>query len=297
MVNLEWYRTFKLIYEKETLTAAAEALFISQPGVSLHLSALENHVGNKLFDRSGKKMLPTEKGKALYNALTEPMNTLLEIEEQFQRTAEKNTPTLNIGMCFETFQLILEKHLHTLDFNVVSRFADYKELLQKLEKGIIDLVVTPQRSNSKELEFIPFSQETIVLIGSRDIDEKEFNKQLKLDTKTLVDWLMQHKWYGTANDNEHFKRFWQANFKKAPSFRQNFVVPNFTSIIRAISMGSGLAIVPDFLCRKEVESNQIKLLWKGNKKICNRLYFAYRKNTTYRDQIDIIQKLFAEEMS
>ncbi|MBU7570082.1 MAG: LysR family transcriptional regulator, partial [Flavobacterium sp.] len=43
MVNLEWYRTFKAVYKSGTLTGAAEVLFISQPGVSLHLSSLENY--------------------------------------------------------------------------------------------------------------------------------------------------------------------------------------------------------------------------------------------------------------
>ncbi|HCU46755.1 MAG TPA: LysR family transcriptional regulator, partial [Sphingobacterium sp.] len=47
MVNLEWCRTFKAIYKTGTLTGAAEILFISQPGVSLHLSSLETYVGNK----------------------------------------------------------------------------------------------------------------------------------------------------------------------------------------------------------------------------------------------------------
>ena len=32
MVNLEWFRTFKAIYETGTLTGAAESLYISQPG-------------------------------------------------------------------------------------------------------------------------------------------------------------------------------------------------------------------------------------------------------------------------
>lgn len=55
MVNLEWYRTFKTVYKKGTLTSAAEALFISQPGVSLHLSSLESYVGYKLFERTDVK--------------------------------------------------------------------------------------------------------------------------------------------------------------------------------------------------------------------------------------------------
>lgn len=61
--NLEWLRTFKAIYETGTLTAAAQELFISQPGVSLHLNSLEAYTGYKLFERASKKMTPTEKGK------------------------------------------------------------------------------------------------------------------------------------------------------------------------------------------------------------------------------------------
>ena len=71
--NLEWLRTFKAIYETGTLSAAAQELFISQPGVSLHLNSLEAFTGNKLFDRLARKMVPTEKGKILYNYILDSM--------------------------------------------------------------------------------------------------------------------------------------------------------------------------------------------------------------------------------
>ncbi|TKG97482.1 LysR family transcriptional regulator [Puteibacter caeruleilacunae] len=297
MVNLEWYRTFKAIYEKGTLTAAADALFISQPGVSLHLSSLESYVGAKLFDRVSKRMVPTERGKVLYNALIEPLRALEDIEEQFQRSTEKNTPTIGIGMCFETFQYILERHLHKFDFNIVTKFSDYKELLQKLETGIIDVVITPQKSNTKGVEHIPFSKETIVLVGSSDINEKEFKDILKKKNPTeLINWLMSNKWYGTSNDSEHFKRFWQTNFNKSPNFRQNYIVPNLNSIIRSLSIGTGLAIVPDFLCKDEAEKGLVKILWKGHKKLVNQLYFAYRKNTIYQKETEQILEIFRSEM-
>lgn len=71
--NLEWLRTFKAIYETGTLSAAAQELFISQPGVSLHLNSLEAFTGHKLFDRSARRMVPTEKGKILYNYVIDPL--------------------------------------------------------------------------------------------------------------------------------------------------------------------------------------------------------------------------------
>ena len=298
MVNFEWYRTYKAIYDKGTLTAAAEALFISQPGVSLHLSSLESYVGAKLFDRVAKKMVPTEQGKVLYNALCEPLLKLEEIEKCFQKSTELEVPTINIGMCFETFQHILERHLHTLGFNIISSFSDYQNLLRDLEKGSMDLVVTPKKIDIKGIVYESIARETIVLIGSADIDKAAFQNKIKTkDTSGLKQFLKEKKWYGASSDNEHSKRFWQANFNSLPDFRANYIVPNYKSIINSLCYGSGLAIVPDFLCQKEIENNKLQLLWKGYSPIINQLYFAYRKNSIYKNQLDEILNIFKAEMN
>lgn len=297
MVNLEWYRTFKAIYEKGTLTAAAESLFISQPGVSLHLSSLESYMGVKLFDRVSKKMVPTERGKVLYNGLIEPLLKLEEIERHSQKSTNDDIPTINIGMCFETFQHILEKLLHTLDFNLTTRFSDYQDLLKQLEKGMVDVVITPQKADIKGIYYEPIGEETIVLIGSKDINIEECNKVVETkDSLAIIAYLQKEKWYGASSDDEHFKRFWKSNFNTLPRFRANYIVPNFKSIINSLSVGSGLAIVPDFLCKQEFEDGTLQLIWKGHSPIKNQLYFAYRKNSIYKTQLESILKIFNLEM-
>ncbi len=45
MINLEWLRTFSAIYECKNITEASKKLNMTQPGVSKHLAALENHIG------------------------------------------------------------------------------------------------------------------------------------------------------------------------------------------------------------------------------------------------------------
>lgn len=297
MVNLEWYRTFKAIYDKGTLTAAAEALFISQPGVSLHLSSLESYVGAKLFDRVSKKMVPTERGKVLYNAVIEPILRLEAIENQFQKSNEIELPTISIGMCFETFQHILEKHLHTLNFNVISSFSDYQNLLRELEKGIVDVVITPKKIDIKGINYVPIGKETIVLIGSMDIDKGDFISAIKTKSNSdILLFLREQKWYGASSDNEHFKRFWQSNFNSLPDFRANYIVPNFKSIINSLSEGSGVAIVPDFLCENEFKEGRLQLLWEGSSPIVNQLYFAYRNNSIYKKLVDEILDIFKANM-
>lgn len=297
MVNLEWYRTYKAIYKTGTLTGAAESLFISQPGVSLHLSSLEAYVGYKLFDRTGRKMIPTERGKIMYNAVLEPLSKLEDVEKNFQKSTEKTTPTISIGMCFETFQTTLEPYVSTLPFNLIISFGDYRDMLDQLDKGILDLIITPKKSSSPNINHEAFSSEQIILIGGKNVDAEKFKNILaQKDKKEIENWLKAEKWYGTTGDMEHLFQFWMLNFGYQPKFRPNYIVPNLNSIIRCLKGGIGLAVVPHFLCKEEIKNGDIKLIWEGNEKLENILYFGSRKQTMYSTEISHIKSLFREVM-
>lgn len=297
MVNLEWYRTFKAIYKTGTLTGAAQSLFISQPGVSLHLSSLESYVGYKLFDRTGRKMIPTERGKVFYNFIIEALGKLEEAEKNFQRSTEKDTPTISVGMCFETFQITLEPYVSTLPFNLIIQFGEYPEMLENLDKGILDLIITPQTGTTTNIEHEAFSSEKIVLLGGLDIAIEEFGILLKKgDTNALQNWLKAHKWYGTTGDMEHLRRFWQLNFNRHPDFRPNYIVPNLNSIIRCLTGGTGLAVIPSHLGKKEIESEQVQVIWEGHTPLENTLYFATRKKNRYGEEIQSLKELIRKVM-
>ena len=134
--NLEWLRTFKAIYETGTLSAAAQELFISQPGVSLHLNSLEAFTGNKLFDRLARKMVP-EKGKILYNYILDSMKKLEEGEQHFHKRTQSERVTISVGMCFETFQYTLEEHISELPFNLIIKFGEYPQMQHDLDSGML----------------------------------------------------------------------------------------------------------------------------------------------------------------
>jgi DNA-binding transcriptional LysR family regulator len=297
MVNLEWFRTFKAIYETGTLTGAAESLYISQPGVSLHLSSLEAHVGYKLFDRTSRKMVSTDRGKVLYNYIQEAVCKLEEAEQHFHKSTEKERPTISIGMCFETFQFTLEQYLPTLDFNVIIKFGDYPEMLKDLDNGILDMIITPQKGDYKSLVYKAFFKEKIVVIGGAQTSMEELQPLLKnKNLDGIQSWLKQQTWYGTTGDMEHLRRFWHKNFGKRPDFKPNYIVPNMSSIIRCLSGGKGIAVVPDFLSKRELDSGKIKLIWAGENVIENTLYFGTRKQTIYAAEIRQIEEIFEKEM-
>lgn len=49
-----------------SVSRAAEALFVSQPAVTLQLQALERDMGTRLLERSGRRLTLTREGEALY---------------------------------------------------------------------------------------------------------------------------------------------------------------------------------------------------------------------------------------
>ncbi len=296
MVNLEWFRTFKTIYETGSLTSAGNTLFISQPGVSLHLNSLEAHVGYKLFDRGTRRMIPTEHGKILYNSIVEGVDKLEAAEKHFFRNTYSDKTSISIGMCFETFQVILESHISELPFDLITKFGGYDEMLADLDKGLLDFVISPQRLDSVNMSYTPFSAEKIVLVAGAETDTSEFEHlQASGDWKGCEAWLTNQTWFGTTGDMESVRNFWLANFRKRPDFKPNYIVPNKLSIIRCLSDKKGLAIIPDFLCKKQIESGELKLLWEGKVPLENTLHFVQRKKTIYEKELQILKDIFVKE--
>lgn len=298
MVNLEWFRTFKAIYETGSLTSAASQLFISQPGVSLHLNSLEAHVGNKLFDRGTRKMIPTEYGNMLYNSIVDAIKKLEEAEQHFYRNADTRKSSISIGMCFETFQYVLEPFISELPFNLISKFGGYQDMLGDLDKGLLDLVISPQKDESLNIQYTPFSKERIILVAGSRSCALEFSEVMKGgNVAKAEEWLNKQVWFGTNGDMEHLRNFWIHNFKKRPDFKPNYIVPNMSSIIRCISNREGFAIIPDFLGKKQLIEGSIQLVWEGYTPLENTLYFAQRKKTIYKLELDKLQQIFTKQMA
>lgn len=68
---------FVYVVRYRSFSKAADAIFLTQPTVSSHISTLENELGVKLVDRSGKEIEPTSYGKIFY----EYANNLLNIRD------------------------------------------------------------------------------------------------------------------------------------------------------------------------------------------------------------------------
>lgn len=296
MVNLEWYRTFKAIYERGTLTGAAETLLLSQPGVSQQLTALETYMGVKLFERKPRKMLPTPNGIQLYNQIEEAILQLEKTEENFKRRKLKNLPSAKVGMSIEMFTHAFADILDKLAMNVEFTFGENEDLQSKLFAKELDLTITTLQHNHQNIEYKHLCKEAVLLVCSKNLDTIPFNQfiyEKKLDEAEK--WLSQQNWYSYTYKMETIKSFWSQNFKKKPYFKPRYVIPNLSAMLEAIQRNKGICILPSSLCKDLLIKKEIKELWQGVKTTYNNKYFAIQTQSKNLKQTEEIIKILLEK--
>ena len=65
-MTLRHMRIFIAVFQKSSITKAAQELHLAQPSVSLAIRELEDYYGIRLFDRIGRHIAATECGGEFY---------------------------------------------------------------------------------------------------------------------------------------------------------------------------------------------------------------------------------------
>jgi DNA-binding transcriptional LysR family regulator len=287
MVNLEWYRTFKAVYQTGSLTAASKALFISQPNVSQHLSSLEAHVGKTLFERK-PRIVPTDYGKLFYVQVVEPLEKLEKVEANFNAVClRKQLPIIRLGAVQEYFQAVLSENITSIDANLILSFGHTKELLGRLHKGTLDFVVATKLNDYKNLVFEPVRQEIFIIAGSKTIDTTEFDNYIREeDWERGEAWLLSQPWFAYTADLAIIRRFGQKNCSKRPLIKPYCVIPDMNIILKSLKHCSALTIAADYLL-----DDNLKVIWSGRVPTESTLYLAYDKTKVTSDQVRLMRQL------
>jgi DNA-binding transcriptional LysR family regulator len=292
--DLEWFRTFKIVYEVGTMSDAARELNLSQPGVSLQLSALESYIGQPLFERTRRKLIPNDRANILYNQISGAVNKMEDVETAFLLGHGVKRKTLNIGLFPGLAAQLLEPHLSKLSLNIILHNGSNKQLANLLENGTVDMVVSNMQTPLRNIEYHFVGSSHFILIAGKDTDISGFNSLDINNKKTLRAWLKKQIWYSTP-EVEDLTHFWRINFKSDLDIIANFILPDVNSIVRCLSYGPGLAVVPSSTCRKALADNSVIKLWEGYTPMLNKLYIGHRKKTLLHDEITSVQELIITE--
>ena len=156
-VKLELYRVFKEVAEVGNITAAAQALYISQSAVSQSIKQLERDLQTRLFARNSRGVTLTAEGQMLYEYVRSAMGLLETGEEKLSQTRELQMGQLTIGASDTvTSQFLLpyldrfHRQYPAIHIQIISGRSH--KVLGLLQSGKVDIAFasTPQEGASLE---------------------------------------------------------------------------------------------------------------------------------------------------
>jgi len=155
--DLNQLRTFVVLYELRSVTAAAERLHVTQPTVSYTLRRLRERFGDELFRREGHDMVPTARATALFGPLHEALAQIDETvsdPDAFEPAGFRGELTLGLTSIGEqTFlppiMAALSREAAIPHLQVERVDADQVE--ESLIRGTIDLAMTVSMIDSPRL--------------------------------------------------------------------------------------------------------------------------------------------------
>ena len=88
---------FCAVVERGSFSQAADRLGVTQPAVSLQIRSLEERVGVRLLDRSGRRVEPTEAGRRVYEGALRVLQAEQRLLEDAGADDGQLTGTLSLG--------------------------------------------------------------------------------------------------------------------------------------------------------------------------------------------------------
>lgn len=172
-MNLKQAEYMKTIARCGSITAAAKALFVSQPSLSQMLRQIEQEIGLPLFDRSTSPLRLTYAGEKYLHAAERMLAANAELESQLREIRQEHSGRLRLGIsvtrAMQVMPLVLpffiEQYPNVTLEMTESGSASLERLLQA---GEIDLALAALESTTASLTYQLIEKETIGILAGRD---------------------------------------------------------------------------------------------------------------------------------
>lgn len=168
-ISFDSYKIFYYAAKYQNITAAARALYLTQPTVSHAITSLEKALGCQLFIRSKKGVLMTPEAELLYEHVSQACQQLLKGEDALKRRLSMTEGLVRIGASETTLHHYLLPYLEQFkakypQIRLTISNTTTPSALAALKDGFIDfaVVVSPKPEEHLTIQTISFLQDVFI---------------------------------------------------------------------------------------------------------------------------------------
>ncbi|GFI56177.1 Hca operon transcriptional activator HcaR [Clostridiales bacterium] len=193
-MELRVLQYFLAVAREQSISGAAESLFLSQPTLSRQLKELEEKLGKQLFIRGNRRITLTDEGMILRKRAEEIMELVKKAEDEISLSDDLIAGDITIGTG-ETDGIrflakaakALQENYPLIHFHIVS--GDKARVTEELDRGLIDFGLIFGDIDESKYEYIhlPYQDKWGVLMRKDSpLAEKETVTAEDLIDKPLI---------------------------------------------------------------------------------------------------------------
>jgi len=200
MIERSHLKIIQALADNGTLTAAANALFLTQPALSHQMRYLEKKLEVTLWERDGRTLRLTQAGELLLRVARQLLPVFEQTEKTLMAYGEGRSGILRLGVechpCYEWLKKILADFLTAMpdmDVDIINKFQFSG--MEGLLNHHVDLLVTPDPIKMKGLHFEPlFDYEVVLLVAkSHPLAAKKIVTAEQLSDELLMTFPVPHE--------------------------------------------------------------------------------------------------------
>lgn len=284
-------KAFCLIVDMKSFSRAAEATLITQSAMSHLIKNLEDEMGVKLLNRSGKTVTPTPAGRLFYCNAKKILNQYRTMEDSIYTLINKVKGTLCIGASTTVASYLLPQVFYGFsrsypEVRIDLTVSSTEKIINCLHEGIIESAIVEGNLKNSALFSYEIAEDDIVIIASND------NPLTGKKAVTPRDLLSQpFIMPETGSGIREFMDDLLQDLKIDPKdIKVLMTVGNTELIVQLVQYGMGISFVSKWAVFKALKDESVKVLSLSGKRLQRKFYLI----SAEKEPATIVARTFAK---
>lgn len=269
-MSFKQIRAFHTVYDKKSVTAAANYLNVSQSTITMQVRDLEQHYGTELFLRVGRQLIPTDAAHQLHQITKQLLQAYQESIDFLSSSKALEKGKINFAVVgpFHAAEIASKFKIKHPNIDINLKFGNSQETINSIVNNDGDIGIFAELDAPEGVVTKHYRQQKIVVFVS---ENHPFygRKSIKIHELAGQDFIIREQGSTT-------QRIFQAALDKHKVKTNTILeIGSREGIWKAVSLGLGIAAVADF---EFVPSENIQTVQIEDVEIISNYSIAYLKS-------------------
>lgn len=295
-MDFKQIEAFVYVVRHRSFSKAADAIYLTQPTISAHISSLEKELGIKLIDRSGKDVEPTEAGRLFYDHAVSLINQRDNAVFNLSKYSNNKKGKIEIAASTVPSQIILPKLIKSFrekykDVSFSINQMDSEAVAEAILDKRYEIGVVGTRYESKKLVSHHLIDDKLVLITPNNGKYANIKSTcLPFNMLAEESFIIRETGSGTRQE---FERIVEKSGLQKNSINIIAQMNSTEAIKQSVSMGLGVSIMSQLSVQDYVNCGLLKAFDVEGLDLSRAFFVIYHNNRP----LSPLSNLFLEFLS